>query len=261
MSLTLCIITQLASCNTLQNECMQTRTMPLGQNQNRHTATILNFLRSPFISVALKHHNCFKNPLISSTLTTWWKTLYVYVYVCMFSLIWHYPDFNNNKKPLHFSARELLSLPQGGLGPFLASEYSVGARCSLWVGSGAATDGHTGTGIWAWTDRGSNSWPGIGPKVAATLAGAGLEIFVADQMLCSSALLAHCPALPTLLIFFIRDQGNTVKGGRRWWVVTRFKYGLAHGAWPSVSEGPCRPTGGFDRFLVLHCLSPSSLFF
>ena len=60
----------------------------------------------PFITSTLKHHPCFKNPLIASTLTAWWKTLEVtgsQLQPGILSPVWHNPDFANNKIPLYHS--------------------------------------------------------------------------------------------------------------------------------------------------------------
>uniref|UniRef100_A0A3P8SX07 Reverse transcriptase zinc-binding domain-containing protein n=1 Tax=Amphiprion percula TaxID=161767 RepID=A0A3P8SX07_AMPPE len=54
----------------------------------------------PFISSALKHHSCFKNPMIASTLSAWWKALEItgsQLKPSILSPIWHNPDFANNK--------------------------------------------------------------------------------------------------------------------------------------------------------------------
>ncbi len=55
----------------------------------------------PFITV--KRHNCYKNPLVATTLTAWWKTMEItdiQLEPCMFSPIWQYLNFENNKEPL-----------------------------------------------------------------------------------------------------------------------------------------------------------------
>lgn len=60
----------------------------------------------PFIGSNIKHHYCFKNPLISSTLTAWWKTLEIYksqLTLFMHTRLWHNPDLQLNKSPPHFS--------------------------------------------------------------------------------------------------------------------------------------------------------------
>uniref|UniRef100_A0AAQ5ZBJ0 Reverse transcriptase domain-containing protein n=1 Tax=Amphiprion ocellaris TaxID=80972 RepID=A0AAQ5ZBJ0_AMPOC len=60
----------------------------------------------PFISSALKHHSCFKNPMIASTLSAWWKALEItgsQLKPSILSPIWHNPDFANNKIALYFS--------------------------------------------------------------------------------------------------------------------------------------------------------------
>uniref|UniRef100_A0A3Q1CLT5 Reverse transcriptase domain-containing protein n=1 Tax=Amphiprion ocellaris TaxID=80972 RepID=A0A3Q1CLT5_AMPOC len=60
----------------------------------------------PFITSALKHHSCFKNPMIASTLSAWWKALETtgsQLKPSILSPIWHNPDFANNKIALYFS--------------------------------------------------------------------------------------------------------------------------------------------------------------
>uniref|UniRef100_A0A8C5GQH1 Reverse transcriptase zinc-binding domain-containing protein n=1 Tax=Gouania willdenowi TaxID=441366 RepID=A0A8C5GQH1_GOUWI len=63
----------------------------------------------PFITATLKHHNCFKNPLIASTLTAWWKALDItngQLKTSILSPIWHNPDFKNKKTPLYLKTWE-----------------------------------------------------------------------------------------------------------------------------------------------------------
>ena len=60
----------------------------------------------PFITSTLKHHSCFKNPMIASTLLAWWKTLEItgsHLQPGVLSPIWHNPDFVNNKTPLYLN--------------------------------------------------------------------------------------------------------------------------------------------------------------
>ncbi|MDG2565841.1 hypothetical protein P7M21_25800, partial [Vibrio parahaemolyticus] len=64
----------------------------------------------PFITTTLRRYNCFKNPMIASTLSAWWKTLEITnspIEPCLLSPIWHNPDFEINKRPLHFSTWEM----------------------------------------------------------------------------------------------------------------------------------------------------------
>ena len=63
----------------------------------------------PSITTTIKHHRCFKNPLIASTLSAWWKSLETTsstLEPCALSPIWHNPDFVNNKTTLHFKTWE-----------------------------------------------------------------------------------------------------------------------------------------------------------
>uniref|UniRef100_A0A8C5HQA3 Reverse transcriptase domain-containing protein n=1 Tax=Gouania willdenowi TaxID=441366 RepID=A0A8C5HQA3_GOUWI len=63
----------------------------------------------PFITATLKHHNCFKNPLIASTLIAWWKALDItngQLKTSILSPIWHNPDFKNKKTPLYLKTWE-----------------------------------------------------------------------------------------------------------------------------------------------------------
>ena len=63
----------------------------------------------PFITTTIKHHGCFKNPMIASTLSAWWKSLETTgstLEPCALSPIWHNPDFVNNKTTLYFKTWE-----------------------------------------------------------------------------------------------------------------------------------------------------------
>lgn len=60
----------------------------------------------PFITNTLKRHDCFKNQIIASTLSAWWKALEITntkLEPSLLSPIWHNPDFEINKKPLHLN--------------------------------------------------------------------------------------------------------------------------------------------------------------
>ena len=60
----------------------------------------------PFITSTIKRHLCFKNPMIASTMSAWWKSLEVttsQLQPSILSPIWNNPDFVNNKTPLYLS--------------------------------------------------------------------------------------------------------------------------------------------------------------
>lgn len=62
------------------------------------------------------------------------------------------------------------------------------------------------------------------------------------------------------IVFLCQGLGKHSKGGR-WWAVTRFKYGLACGACPCLTGGPCPSPGGVDGFLVWCALMASGKWF
>lgn len=63
----------------------------------------------PSLNTSLKKHPCFKNTVISTTLTAWWRALKLTntsTAPCKYTPIWHNPDFCTNTTPLHYHTWE-----------------------------------------------------------------------------------------------------------------------------------------------------------
>ena len=59
----------------------------------------------PFLNTTIKQHPCFKNTIISTTLTAWWKVLNIFNFTptpCKHTPIWHNPDFKLYNNTLHY---------------------------------------------------------------------------------------------------------------------------------------------------------------
>ena len=62
------------------------------------TLSDLHFLNTP-----IKRHPCFKNTVISTPLTAWWKVIKIFKSTpapCKYTPIWHNPDFQLLNTPL-----------------------------------------------------------------------------------------------------------------------------------------------------------------